>query len=110
MDTNKTTAIIVSIFIVMICLMFSIMSISNAYIKSPNEFTLIFEIENKTQEVIKDLNGTITINNYYGYLTKEFTLCKDKHITTYLRLDGEIIGEDTFEDVYECNLTKIKNG
>jgi len=85
--------------------MFSIMSISNAYIKPPSEFTLRFEIENKTQEVMKNLNGTIVINNYYGNFTKEITLYKDKHINTYLRLNGEIIGEDTYEDVYKCDLT-----
>lgn len=46
--------------------MFGMFTLKEAYINSPDEFIITFEIENKTQEVIKGLNGSIIINNYYG--------------------------------------------
>ena len=81
MDFNKNFTIVASIGLIMFLGMFYVLSISNAYINSPSEFTLRFEIENKTQDVIKNLNGSIVINNYYGNFTKEFTLCKDSIVT-----------------------------
>ena len=68
--------------------LFWVLSISNAYINSPSEFTIRFEIENQTQEVIKNLNGSIIINNYYGNFTKEITLCNDVLETKNLKKNG----------------------
>ena len=106
MDTNKTTAIIVSIGLVMVFLTISTLIINDAYINSPNEFTLRFEIENKTQEVINNLNGSIVINNYYGNFTEDITLCKDTVRNLYVNKEnGEIYNEDVWENVYKCNFT-----
>lgn len=91
--------------IIMFFGIFWIMWLSNAWVNSPTDFTWRFEIENGTQEVLKGLNGSIIINNYYGNFTKEITLCKDS--VEYITLDnnGQIFKQERFEEVYNCNLT-----
>ena len=90
--------------------MFGMFVLKEAYINSPEEFTIRFEIENNTQKVINGLNGSITINNYYGNFTKEITLCKDTFENFYENSYGEFISKDHYENIYECNLSINKNG
>ena len=104
MNTNKTITIIATVGMIMFFGTLWIITISNAYINSPSEFTLRFEIENNTQEVITGLNGSIVINNYYGNFTKEITLCKDSLEQTILKENGEVLKTEMFENVYNCTI------
>jgi len=74
----------------------------NAYINSPDEFIIKFEMNDATQKALENLNGTIVINNNYDYLGETYWICKETHYYTEYK-NGEVV-RNIYENISECSI------
>lgn len=105
MDNNKSFTIVAVVGLIMFFGMFWVLSITNAWINTPTEYVFKIEMDNNTQRVLENLNGTITINNYYGEIAETKYICKE---TIRIEDSNSYLISEYSEQIYDCNITKVR--